>query len=650
MGKPLRVLLVEDSEDDALLLIRELRRGGYSVEWERVDTEADLRIALARAPWDIVFSDFHMPAFSAQGAFAVVQAHVLDVPFIIISGTVGEETAVAAMREGVNDYLIKGSLARLVPAVERELKKVADRREQRALEDRLRETRAQLEQIVAAIPDVFWSARVVDRRPIMVFVTPSCRGVLGEEAETLLERPNLWIDMIDEVDQPEVRVALSRAIDAATPATIAYRVRVNGEVRWIENAVVPIVEGSRVTALRGVARDVSARRALEEQLMFADRMVSMGTLAAGVAHEINNPLAVVLAGIEFASEALDGTGHGGALSHSEAREALSDASEGAERVRTIVRDLKLFSRVDDERSEAVDVRAVFESSIRMAWNEIRHRARLVRVYSDVPLVEANNARLGQVFLNLLINAVHAIDEGRVNDNEICVTISLDPRGRVAVEVSDTGCGIPPDVAGRIFEPFFSTKPIGVGTGLGLSICRRILERFNGTIDVRSEPGRGATFRVLLPRAVEREVSAPPVSVLPEQAALRAKVLVVDDEPSIGIMMCRTLADLCDVRSTTRAAEALAWIAEGADFDVVFCDLMMPDFTGMDLHAELQRVAPSMTDRMIFMTGEAFTRRARTFLDSVPNARLEKPFDLRTLRALVERRGQEGVADAAHTPA
>jgi signal transduction histidine kinase len=637
MGKPLRVLLVEDSEDDARLLIRELRRGGFDVEWERVDTEGDLRVALARAPWDIVFSDFHMPRFSAQAAFALVQGLGLDVPFIIISGTVGEETAVAAIREGVNDYLIKGSLARLVPAVERELKKAADRREQRALEGRLRETRAQLEQIIAAIPDVFWSARVVDGWPAMVFVTPSCLGVLGEEPATLLERPGLWLDMVEEVDQPELRLALRRVIDAATPATLAYRVRVNGEVRWIENAVVPIVEGSAVTALRGVARDVSARRALEGQLMFADRMVSMGTLAAGVAHEINNPLAVVLAGIEFAREAFDGPDPDGAQSLAEAREALSDASEGAERVRTIVRDLKLFSRVDDEQCGPVDVRAVFESSIRMAWNEIRHRAQLVRVYSEVPLVEANSARLGQVFLNLLINAVHAMDEGRTSDNEIRVTIALDPRGRVAVEVSDTGCGIPPEVIPRIFDPFFSTKPIGVGTGLGLSICQRILERFHGTIEVESEPGRGATFRVLLPQATGREVPAPTAPVVHEQAARRTKVLVIDDESSIGVMMRRTLADLCDVRSTTRAAEALEWIVAGADFDVVFCDLMMPDVTGMDLHAELQRVAPAMTDRMIFMTGEAFTRRARLFLDAVPNARLEKPFDLRTLRALVERR-------------
>jgi CheY-like chemotaxis protein len=252
-------------------------------------------------------------------------------------------------------------------------------------------------------------------------------------------------------------------------------------------------------------------------------------------------------------------------------------------------------------------------------------------------VEANSARLGQVFLNLLINAVHAMDEGRTSDNEIRVTIALDPRGRVAVEVSDTGCGIPPEVIPRIFDPFFSTKPIGVGTGLGLSICQRILERFHGTIEVESEPGRGATFRVLLPQATGREVPAPAAPVVHEQAARRTKVLVIDDESSIGVMMRRTLADLCDVRSTTRAAEALEWIVAGADFDVVFCDLMMPDVTGMDLHAELQRVAPAMTDRMIFMTGEAFTRRARLFLDAVPNARLEKPFDLRTLRALVERR-------------
>jgi PAS domain S-box-containing protein len=636
MTRPLRALLIEDSEDDALLLLRELRRGGFAVEWERVDNDLDLRGALTRGPWDVVFSDFHMPGFSAQKAFATVKAHAADVPFIIVSGTLGEEAAVAAMRQGVDDYLSKGRLSRLAPAVERELAEAANRRAQRALEARLNDTQRQLEQIVSSIPDVFWSSRVEPGgRATLTFVSPSSRTVLGADPERFLARPTLWLSLIEPQDQAEARAAMRRVIVEGRGATLTYRVRVGGEVRWIENTVFPYVDGGVVTALRGVARDTTARRTMEEHLMLADRMVSVGTLAAGVAHEINNPLAVVLAGLEFVSESLVAVQAGGLDQLGEARDALREAIEGAARVRSIVKDLKLFSRADDERRGPVDMRVVLDSSVRMAWNEIRHRARLTREYGDVPPVEANEGRLGQVFLNLLINAAQSIDEGRLATNEIRVTTATDPEGNVVVEVRDTGCGMPPEVLGRIFDPFFTTKPIGVGTGLGLAICHRIVRGFDGDISVTSEPGVGSLFRVTLPRAKERGDTRQ--ASLPVPSVNHGRVLVVDDEPAIGTMIRRALGRDLEVRATTKAAEALAWVAEGQRFDVIFCDLMMPEVTGMDLFAELRRTAPDLAARVVFVTGGAFTQRAREFLDAVPNARLEKPFDLRSIQALVRER-------------
>ncbi len=636
MTRPLKALLIEDCEEDSLLLLRELRRGGFAVESERVDDEPGLRAALARGPWDVVFSDFHMPGFSAQAAFAIVKAHAPDVPFIIVSGTLGEEAAVAAMRQGVDDYLSKGRLSRLAPAVERELAEAANRRAKRALETRLGETQRQLEQIVSSIPDVFWSSKVDARgRVSLTFVSPSSREVLGVEPDDFLDHPKRWLEAIDAQDEPETRAAMRRVVDEGRGSTITYRARVRGELRWIENTVIPYAEGGVVTALRGVARDITSRRKMEEQLMLADRMVSVGTLAAGVAHEINNPLAVVLAGLEFVSETLDETDVARSPQLSEARQALRDAIEGSDRVRAIVRDLKLFSRADDERRGPVDLRAVLESSARMAGNEIRHRARLTRDYGDVPPVEANESRLGQVFLNLLINAAQSIEEGRIGVNEIRVSTGLDERGRVVVEVRDTGCGMPPEVLSRIFDPFFTTKPIGVGTGLGLAICHRIVKSFDGEIDVESQVGVGSAFRVSLPLAEDRSMKSQ--TTLPAPAASHGRVLVVDDEPAIGAMIRRALGRQLEVCSTTRAAEALRWVAEGQRFDVIFCDLMMPDVTGMDLYAELQRAAPELADRVVFVTGGAFTQRARDFLDSVPNARLEKPFDLRSVQAIVRDR-------------
>jgi signal transduction histidine kinase len=191
---------------------------------------------------------------------------------------------------------------------------------------------------------------------------------------------------------------------------------------------------------------------------------------------------------------------------------LREAREGAERVRHIVRDLKVFSRGDTEERTAVDPRRVMDSCANMARGEIRHRARLVKRYAETPRVSANEARLGQVLLNLLVNATHAIPEGAPDENEIRVATGVDAEGRVMMEVEDTGSGIPDDVKAHIFEPFFTTKTGGAGTGLGLSICQSIVTALGGEITVESEVGRGTTFRVFLPPASMSD--PPPPSPLP----------------------------------------------------------------------------------------------------------------------------------------
>ncbi len=522
MGKPLRALIVEDVERDALLLLRELKRGGFDVTSERVDTPETMAAALAKQPWDVVISDYSMPRFSAPAALALVKERKLDVPFIIVSGTVGEETAVDAIRAGAHDFMSKGKFARLIPAIERELRDAALRAE---------------------------------------------------------------------------------------------------------------------------------RAMMQEQLLISDRMASVGTLAAGVAHEINNPLAALIANLNFAAEDIARVGQdvrstasGGADGEDatagwlaarlrDIEEPLRDARESADRIRLIVRDLKLFSRVEEERLGPVDVRRVIESSLRMAWNEIRHRARLVKDYGDVPPVQASEARLGQVVLNLLVNAAQAIPEGRADKNEIRVVTNQDGQGRVAIEIRDTGSGIPAPVISRIFDPFFTTKPVGVGTGLGLAICHRIVTALGGRILVESQAGMGSAFRIVLPIATSGSASAeppPPAAV----AGRRGRILVVDDEAALGAAVRRTLSREHDVLALTSAREAIGRVSTGERFDVIFCDLMMPDMTGMDFHAELLRLAPEQVGKVVFMTGGCFTPRAREFLDEVRNPRVEKPFDVGDLRALV----------------
>ena len=409
-------------------------------------------------------------------------------------------------------------------------------------------------------------------------------------------------------------------------------------VTWLSVTARPLIEAAsgKVTGAAAVFRDVTVERGTQAQLLVSDRMASVGTLAAGVAHEINNPLASVLANLDLAMLELEELAPlvGTAVELSSLREELRDAREGAERVRHIVRDLKLFSRSEDERLEPVEVRRVLESSLRMAWNEIRHRATLVKNYSEVPLVNANEARLGQVFLNLIVNAAQSIGEGRANENELRITTRM-AGNRVVVDVADTGSGIPPELMGRLFTPFFTTKPAGVGTGLGLSICHRLVSAMGGELTVESAIGKGTVFHVALPAAAAHgtaTVAAPEQTASPQ--GRRGRVLVVDDEARICSVISRVLGVHHDVVCFTDSRQALRQILDGPPADVILCDLMMPIMTGMDLYAQLQQARPDHAGRMVFLTGGAFTQGGRVFLDDVKNPRVEKPFDLAELRRLV----------------
>lgn len=387
-----------------------------------------------------------------------------------------------------------------------------------------------------------------------------------------------------------------------------------------------------------VFRDVTREKATQAQLLVSDRMASVGMLAAGVAHEINNPLACVLANLELSVRELsewEACGHIGEVH--ELREMLGDARGASERVRQIVRDLKIFSRHEDTRSGAVDVQKVLESSLRMAWNEIRHRARLIKDYGSVPLVEGSESRLGQVFLNLIVNAAQAIAEGNAQGNAIRIVTSVDQTGRIVVAITDTGKGIAAQDLKHLFRPFYTTKGPGVGTGLGLAISHRIVTGLGGEIQVESEVGKGTTFRVVLPAARSAEWVERALVQTATRAARRARILVVDDEPIVASVIRRALLKEHDVVTAVAAAEALDRIRAGESFEVILCDLMMPQMTGMELHAELRNVDPGYADRMIFLTGGAFTPAARAFLDEVPNQRVEKPFDVQHLRALVNDR-------------
>ncbi|HEX5744676.1 MAG TPA: ATP-binding protein [Archangium sp.] len=377
--------------------------------------------------------------------------------------------------------------------------------------------------------------------------------------------------------------------------------------------------------------DITELRQMQLRLSLTERLATVGTLAAGVAHEINNPLTFVLGSLQLAARRLLSPSGSGTEKLDALLKYLADARVGAERIQNIVRDLGTFSHPDERPPAPLDVRQVLELSVKMALGELRHRARLVREYGPVPDVLADGSRLGQVFLNLLVNAAQAIPEGHAADHEIRLRTWAEER-TVCVEVRDTGQGIPPELLGRVFDPFFTTRAVGKGIGLGLSISHGLVTALGGELSVESEVGRGSVFRVRLPMAPARSAASP---TPPRQEVLRrGRLLIVDDEPLLARTLQMLLEPQHDVTVLHDAREALGHLRNGTPYDVILCDVMMAEMTGEQFYEEVSRTAPEQTFRIIFMTGGAFTQTARDFLARVPNARILKPFHAEELDKLL----------------
>lgn len=392
--------------------------------------------------------------------------------------------------------------------------------------------------------------------------------------------------------------------------------------------------GRSATAL--FFRDLEAPPQDAERLAQADRLTSLGRLAAGIAHEINNPLAYLLGSVEFAQREFRESREAGGepLRDRGIVEALANAREGAERVRLIVRDLMAFARPATESKQLVNLEAVLDSMVSLAWNEIRHRARLVKRYSRVPAVVGDESRLGQVFLNLIVNAAQSIDEGGAREGAITLSTAVDG-DRVVVEVADTGAGIGDLNLPRVFEPFFTTKVAGKGTGLGLAICQTIVASHGGEIDVKSDQGQGATFRVSLPVA-ERpsEARSDSAQVPAETLAHRARILIIDDEPLLGQTLTFAFSGRHDIVLASSGRDAIQKLREDARYDLVLCDLMMPDVSGSNVFEVVERERPELVSRFAFMSGGAFTERAQVFLEHYSGRRIDKPFTIADVERLL----------------
>lgn len=395
-----------------------------------------------------------------------------------------------------------------------------------------------------------------------------------------------------------------------------------------------VSDDGRPLAVFGVFQDVTERKQLHERVVHSERMATVGTLAAGVAHEINNPLTWVIANLDAVDRGLQELRVQDAAVD-QLSKMIVEAQQGADQVKRIVRDLLTYSRSQPEKLESVDVQEALDIAVNIATNQFKYRAHLVRDYGRVPGVVADESRLTQVFVNLIVNAAQAIPErrGQAHDREGVIELrtSIDPDGRVRVSVKDNGLGMPAAVKARVFDPFYTTKPVGVGTGLGLSISNNIVKSFHGEIQIETEEGQGTVVSVVLPAVSDG--SGTYASIAEDEP--RARVVVVDEAGQLGRPLSRMLGAGYEVVSLRTSRDALSILDGGEPIDAILCDVVLSDTSPMEFYRNVQRIAPKLAGRLAFITGDDFDDDSALIIRSgLPY--IGKPIEPSMLRELVER--------------
>lgn len=508
MTVPLRVIIVEDSADDAELLMRELRRNGYVLDARRVETAEELEAALDEAGWELVLSDYTLPRFSGARALSVVRERDADLPFIFVSGTIGEDTAVAAMRAGAQDYVTKGNLHRLIPAIERELRDAVVRRERNRAEAERRTAEQKLRQLFQAVEQSAGFVIITDAAGIIEYVNPKLLKILGYRSEEVIGgKPSLWKS--DSMD-PAVYADLWQTITSGNDWRGEFQNRCkDGGLVTVSAAISPVRdETGGIAHFVSIQEDVTYRREIEEQLRRSQRLEAIGQLTGGLAHDFNNLLTVVIGNLDLLAEDFD-------LS-AEARELAEHALNAALRGADLTRRLLAFARRQPLAARSFDMNELVNSTMTLLQRTLGRQIDIrLKLAPDLWLVLADAPQVESALTNLALNARDAMPEGgcltietrNVHvDDDAAAGIDALAGDFVVLTISDTGTGIAPEMLGRVIEPFFTTKMQGKGTGLGLSMVYGFAKQSGGHFEIDSIIGHGTTIRLSLPRVPNEETA------------------------------------------------------------------------------------------------------------------------------------------------
>ena len=629
LGHPLRVLHVEDSDDDAALVLRELRRGGLDPICERVDTRDAFKNALKAQSWDVIISDYALPHYNGLDALADARQEGKDIPFILVSGTIGEETAVEAMRAGAQDYVLKDRLSRLAPAVLRVVRESKGRESQRVAEDALRESETRFRKLAES---GIIGITIADLHGNILDANDTYLTMVGYSREELVHGAVRWADM--------------------TPPELAYLAAESVKQLHTSGAAPPWEtetfrkDGTRVPVLVGVAmlddprciaftadltklkRSETALRQSEAQLRHAHKMEAVGRLAGGVAHDFNNLLSVVLS---YAEMLLADMKPGEPM-----REDVEEIRKAGTRAADLTRQLLMFSRQQVLATKVLDLKEVLASMDKM----------LQRIHgADVDLVSLPTQLLGsvradpssveQVIMNLVVNARDAMPTGGKLTMETSNVVldeayarghlGVKPGPHVMLAVTDTGTGIDKATLGRIFEPFYTTKALGKGTGLGLSTVFGIVQQSGGSVWVYSELGVGTTFKVYLPRVDGAvETAARPVEPPTTLRGLETILLVEDDDQVRVVARGILRKNGYHVIDARHAGEALLYSEEHVGtIHLLLTDVVMPQMGGPALAKRLASARPDM--KVLCMSGYTDDSIVRHGVLEAHIAYLQKPF-------------------------
>jgi len=642
-NKPLSVLIVEDERLVARDLERSLGDMGYEVTASVATGDGAVRAARKRRP-DVVLMDIRIKGVLDGIDTAHILSRSFRVPVVYMTAYTDDETVARASKTAPYGYIVK-------PFSPREVRSAIETASYKhELDMRLEARERWFSTTLRAIGDA-----VVACGPdqCVEFMNPVAESLTGwTEHEAAGRKIDDVIRFIspeaERIENPVVRALRDGTVQTIPPASRLLE-RSGERSRLVDDTAAPIMHDGALLGAVLVFRDVTEQRQLEEQMALTERLSSLGAVAASIGHEINNPLTYNLANLSFVSQQLDRMT--GTLTESmdgkeiqDLRKALSEAQEGAERIAKVVADLRMFSRAEEQALRRIDVRVCIDWALKLIGNKVEHAARLRKDLGRMPHVLANEIRLSQVFVNLLENAAQAI-EGRPEANEIRIVGTTDAVGQAVVEIHDTGAGIPEHVAARIFEPFFTTKASSAGAGLGLSICRDVVNWLGGSLTASSRPGQGTCFRLVLP-AAGGAASADTRSPSSRAAPRRTRILVVDEDLALGRTIHRVLAEH-DVTVLQNGGDALALVRAELPFDVILCDIMMPDMSGLDFHEELSRVRPDMAARVAFMTGGPLSDRAVDFLRTTAPRCINKPFSPDELMAFIAGCSQPRPKESLH---